>query len=153
MEILIIISAAIAFGALIAYLWNASRVLEEKNRLLEIAESRLAAISGEVSIETSPSSAGGAEQIAQLESQLHDLTQERSELRAQIESMQKERLSEPETLHDMQTASAELCAHESRSSKMSATAPSKGLVSCKTSMTNFLCFRSAFPVLRKSVPS
>jgi len=108
MEILIIVSAAIAFGALIAYLWNSSRVLEEKNRLLEIAESRLAAISGDAGVALSPAASGAGERIAELESQLKELARERSELRAQIESIERERITSPRALHDAQSANTEL---------------------------------------------
>jgi len=108
MEILIIISAAIAIGALIAYLWNASRSLEEKTRLLEIAESRLAALLGEVGNESSTSPGSGGERIAELEKQLNELTRERSELSAQLDLINRERPSSPEPSRHLQSAATEL---------------------------------------------
>lgn len=108
MEILIIVSAAIAFGALIAYLWNSSRVLEEKNRLLEIAESRLAAVSGDVGSGLAPAPTGGGERIAELESQLRELARERSELSAQLDLINRKPPSSPEPAQDIQLATTEL---------------------------------------------
>lgn len=109
MDILIIISAGIAFGALIAYLWNASRALEEKNRLLEIAESRLAAVSGEVGNEASTSPGSGGERIAELEKQVNELSRERSELSAQLDVInRRERPASPEPAQDIQFATTEL---------------------------------------------
>jgi chromosome segregation ATPase len=108
MEILIVISAGIAFGALIAYLWSSYRDLNEKNRLLEIAESRLAALSGETGHEPTAAAVNEDGRVAELERQIHDLTRERSELRTQLEGMESERISSPEPSDDTRSAISEL---------------------------------------------
>lgn len=108
MEILIVISAGIAFGALIAYLWSSSRDLNEKNRLLAIAESRLAALSSEVGREPAPGAVNEGGRVAELERQIQNLTRERSESRAQLERLNSERLSNPEPPPDVPSAVAEL---------------------------------------------
>lgn len=108
MEVLIVISGGIAFGALIAYLWNSDRALKEKNRLLEIAESRLAVLSGETGNETPASSTSETERIADLERQINDLTKERSKLHAQLEGINRERISQQQASPEITSATAGL---------------------------------------------
>lgn len=90
MEPWIILSAAIAFGALIAVIWNSDRDLKEKNRRLEIAETRLAALAGEAGGAPSTISLAHDETTAELESQVSRLTDERARLLDQIEDQKKQ---------------------------------------------------------------
>jgi chromosome segregation ATPase len=89
MGILIFISAAIAIGVLIVIVWTTDRELREKSRRLQMAETRLAAASGEAGAVLSTGSASESEKIADLERRLSSLTGERTRLVAEVENLRE----------------------------------------------------------------
>jgi chromosome segregation ATPase len=92
MEILIIISGAIAIGLLIATLFSTSRELNEKSGRLEIAESRLAGLI--VGPETT-GSGNESERLVDLEKRVSLLSGERDQLLAEVQNLKRDSLANP----------------------------------------------------------